>query len=104
MGTGTREAAITEKDTVQTAILSGMGDAGVEQLMETASLSGDPTVFDALIDEVGNTYISSKLMGMVQGSYNVGSNGAIVRVEYPASGTQWWWTPASGWVDTEPEP
>jgi prepilin-type N-terminal cleavage/methylation domain-containing protein len=104
LGTGTKEAAMTEKDTVQTAVLSAMGSAGVDHVTETAGLTGDPTVFDALINEVGNTYISSKLMGTVQGLYDVGATGVITRVEYPATGTEWWWTPGSGWVDTEPEP
>jgi len=103
IGTGTKEAAIIEKDTVQVAILGAMADNGATSMTAIPALGlveADPLniVLQYANDDHTIDLKAKYLTGSIQGKYTVESTGAVTAAAYPAGTPQYTWTPAGGWV------
>lgn len=102
LSTGTKEAAMTEKDTVQVAILGAMADNGSPSLAADDELGPlDSTIALSIGGDI-DLIPGGFLVGTINGSYTVDISGAVKYAEYPAGIPQWWWTADDGWIDTAP--
>ena len=83
-GTGVKQAALMDKDAVQTAVLAAMIDGNCDQIAEDTSIN--PTTHVAC-QELIPTYVQ----GTLKGTWILSSSGQIKTGNYTASGKTCEW-------------
>ncbi len=107
LGTGTKQAAMIEKDTVQTALLAAMADSGATTMTaETAYSLADATPLNITVQVGGSDLIinlkAKFLTGALQGAYTTDIAGTVTAAKYPAVTPQFHWNATDGWQSGAP--
>ena len=84
LGAGTKEAAMMEKDAVQTSILAGMAESGCGQLTAGTFTAGDTSVACAA---GGDISLEKYMQGSTTGSWDYTAGGLVSGGSYEAGGT-----------------
>jgi prepilin-type N-terminal cleavage/methylation domain len=94
LGTGTKEAAMMEKDSVQTAVLAAMVEGDCESIEDTASkrITGEPDG----ITICNSITLENYLQGSIKGKWTIDSSGLVTDGSYTAGGTECSWASSSG--------
>jgi len=86
-GTGVKQAALMEKDAVQTAILASMIDGNCNQV------TGGTTIEDSAYEACTGTGkpLSGYLQGDIKGTWTINDSGQIISGNYTAGGKNCIW-------------
>jgi len=107
IGTGIKEVAIIEKDTMQIAVLGAIGDNGATSMDAIADYGLNEDDSEIILQYGGGdhpTELKGKyLIEAIQGAYSVTSNGMILEAKFPAGTPQYHWNPTDGWQPGPPE-
>ena len=86
LGAGTKEAAMLEKDAVQTAVLAAMIDGDCNEVGEgTIGTDGQPN--DPAGETICDQTLDNYLQGSIDGGWHVTDSGLIDSGNYSAGGT-----------------
>ena len=87
IGKGTVEAANTEADNVQLAVISAMVDANVSGVTATLDHDVAPTNLDIIASDGTTTIsVSNFISGSLQATYTIGTDGSIASAVPEATG------------------
>jgi type IV pilus assembly protein PilA len=96
MGRGEVESANTEYNTLQTAVMAIMADAGRSDVTAASDITQGSSI------TVGTTAyaLSDYVTGTIKGTYSIADTGVLTGTSYP--GNVWWDSTNHVWCDTEP--
>ena len=89
LGAGTKEAAMLEKDAVQTAVLAAMIDGDCNAVAATANITGDPSGISLTCTSGGSgstPTFEAYLQGNIDGSWTINESGLITAGTFTAGG------------------